>query len=207
MMMKLIAVTSEEFSNGEPDAINMLFENGLDILHFRKPYASYDETERFIEKIDAAFHRRVVLHDNYELATEFGLKGIHLNRRSIAMDLVDARRVQLSTSRSCHSFEEVVSSQNFDYVFLSPIFDSISKAGYNRGFTPEQLGDAWRKGIINEKVVALGGITSDNIATARQYGFGGVAVLGALWDDFANDNNTDDLLRRFNELKTKCREE
>jgi thiamine-phosphate pyrophosphorylase len=67
-------------------------------------------------------------------------------------------------------------------VTLSPVFDSISKAGYNAGFSYEAITDALEKGIIDNKVVALGGISSSNIASVTDLGFGGVAVLGTVWN-------------------------
>ncbi len=38
-------------------------------------------------------------------------------------------------------------------------------------------------GIINENVIALGGITVDKLDLVREYGFGGVAILGSAWKD------------------------
>ena len=59
--------------------------------------------------------------------------------------------------------------------------NSISKQGYASAFTPKALFEAKQKGIINEKVVALGGITAANINKIKSYGFGGVALLGDVW--------------------------
>jgi thiamine-phosphate pyrophosphorylase len=175
--MELIVITAERFFEGEPEALHHLFAQGLNRLHVRKPGASQEETKRFLERIDAAFHPKIVLHDHYELAHRFRLKGIHLNRRNGAV-----RVPGLTVSRSCHSFEEIEAYRDeTDYLFLSPIFDSISKKGYKRGFTPEQLRDARDRGIIDRRVIALGGITAARIPAVRAYGFGGVALLGALW--------------------------
>lgn len=88
-----------------------------------------------------------------------------------------------SVSRSCHSIEELDHIEDIDYCFLSPIFDSISKKGYLSAFSKEELADASRKGIINSKVYALGGITPEHIPLLQEFGFGGVAVLGYLWED------------------------
>jgi len=71
----------------------------------------------------------------------------------------------------------------FDYAFFGPIFESISKPKYasNLDFKKEL---EHRKN--NEtSLVALGGITSDKIKTALEYGFDDVALLGTLW----NSNN------------------
>lgn len=70
-----------------------------------------------------------------------------------------------------------------DYVFLSPIFDSISKSGYHSAFTLEVLQQAAAHNIIDEKVVALGGVTPDKVKWLRQIGFGGAAMLGAVWGE------------------------
>jgi thiamine-phosphate pyrophosphorylase len=204
-MMELIVITAERFFDREPEAIHLLFENGLERLHLRKPSASFGETKRFIEQIDSSFRPKIILHDYYELANLFHVKGIHLNNRNHSGRPFSYCTQGLTVSRSCHSFEEVITgSEETDYVFLSPVFDSISKAGYKQGFTPEQLYDARNKGVINERVFALGGITAERIPAVRVYGFGGVAVLGSLWAGLAVDGNTGGLLDRYNELKIKC---
>ena len=194
----------ETFFEGEAEAINLLFENGLELLHVRKPFASQPETEDFIGQISENFHARIVLHDYYELTRRFDLKGIHLNRRNDGLKPHSSFQNTLQLSRSCHSLEEIPKSHFCDNVFLSPIFDSISKTGYKKVFTPEQLNEAKIRKIINERVIALGGVTTENIPMACSYGFGGVAVLGALWHDFAASRNLNELLKRFNELKSKC---
>ena len=74
-----------------------------------------------------------------------------------------------------------VDKEEFDYLFLSPIFDSISKGGYKSTFSSEQLIEASKAGVIDEKVIALGGITIDKIPYLKRLNFGGVAMLGAIY--------------------------
>ena len=69
---------------------------------------------------------------------------------------------------------------DYDYLFLSPIFDSISKVGYKSAFTEDMLKDASAKGVIDEKVVALGGVTFNRIPYLKELNFGGAAMMGAL---------------------------
>jgi thiamine-phosphate pyrophosphorylase len=239
--MKLIVLTVEGFFDREPEAIHRLFENGMEVLHVRKPHASFAETKRLIEQIDIAFHSRIVIHDYYELTNLFGLKGIHLNRRNYFENRKFSSghnsgkfifhgddppgnvniygecnpgnpniggECRLSISASCHSFEEITVAQaEFDYMFLSPVFDSISKTGYKQRYTPEQLNDAKARGVINSRVIALGGMNVERISMVRRYGFGGVAVLGALWTESVAGGNIDGLPERFNELRRKCTED
>jgi len=93
-----------------------------------------------------------------------------------------------------------------EYFFLSPIFDSISKAGYKSKFDLLEL----KYFLLDKKVlpngedlggaVALGGIDEDKIETCRELGFAGVAVLGAIWK---NKNP----VGKFKRLKLLCHAE
>ena len=60
-------------------------------------------------------------------------------------------------------------------------------------FTPPQLLSARANGLIDNKVIALGGITLQNIPQVREYGFGGAAILGDVWQRMA-DKGVDEYL-------------
>jgi 8-oxo-dGTP pyrophosphatase MutT (NUDIX family) len=51
-----------------------------------------------------------------------------------------------------------------------------------RFFNKEELKNASNKGIIDEKVIALGGVTFDKIAYLEDLGFGGVAMIGGIYN-------------------------
>ena len=105
-----------------------------------------------------------------------------------------------SISRSCHSLEEIIEYKPVcDYVFLSPIFQSISKEGYGSGFSLDGLRNA--KGIIDDKVIALGGICPRTITKLKDIPFGGVAVLGALWGNDPSLFVADQLIKQFKRLQ------
>ena len=181
--MKLIVITAEKFLENEAIIINRLFEEGLETLHLRKPDATANDLRLLINEIHPDYHPRIVLHDHFELTNEFSLKGVHLNRRNPQPPAGCA----LSISKSCHSLEELTDIEAYNYVFLSPVFDSISKDGYCATFSEDVLMAARDKQLINSKVYALGGISVDKIPLAARYGFGGVAVLGALWEGYGNE--------------------
>ena len=178
-MMRLIVITSPAFLADEAASVNALFEAGLEILHLRKPHSSIDEVEHLLQSVSVSFRCRIVLHEHFGLVEKYGMKGIHLNARNPVVP----EEYHGHISRSCHSLQEVEEWKNVcDYVFLSPIYDSISKEGYGAHFTTEQLQDARSRGLIDEKVVALGGICADNIPEVKSFGFGGVALLGDVWN-------------------------
>ena len=67
------------------------------------------------------------------------------------------------------------------YMSLSPIFDSISKKGYKAAFSAAELEEARLRGIIDQRVMALGGVTFDKINEVKRMGFGGAMILGDAW--------------------------
>ena len=179
--MKLIVVTTPTFFVEEDKIITALFEEGLDILHLRKPETPAMYSERLLTLIPEKYHKRIVTHEHFYLKEEFNLMGIHLNARNPK----EPHDYSGHISCSCHSVEEVKNKKHFyDYVFMSPVYDSISKEGYNSPYTAEELHLAAKDKIIDNKVMALGGITPDNILEVKDFGFGGAVVLGDLWGKF-----------------------
>jgi thiamine-phosphate pyrophosphorylase len=191
--MQLTVITTDRLFDGESMIVNHLFEAGMLRLHLRKPSATEEELRNFLQQIKAEYYERIVLHDHFGLLQSFPLFGAHLNKRNRTVP-ADVEHLGCS----CHSFGEVLQAiDKYDYLFLSPIFDSISKSGYNHAFTEEELITAKSEGLINSKVIALGGINEHTIPIAAKYGFGGVAVLGALWN-----RDIKDITKQFKILST-----
>lgn len=176
--MRIIAITTPKVDDEDVSLIRAMIGCGIDTIHLRKPDSDVDDCRRLLKELTDSERERIVIHDHPELYNEFSLKGIHLNKnvRCLPEGYAGFR------TRSCHTFEEVLRYKDeCDYVFLSPIFDSISKAGYKSGFTAEALQEASDAGIIDEKVVALGGVTLDSLPYLERLGFGGAAMLGGIY--------------------------
>mgnify|MGYP004701434531 FL=1 len=188
--MEWIVITSPGFLQGEADFIDRLFGHGLDRLHLRKPGADIGECRRLLDGISREWLPRIVVHDNFGLCREYGLGGVHLNGRNP----MAPPNHEGSVSRSCHSLEEISRYKGeCDYLTLSPIFNSISKQGYMAAFGPGQLAAARDSGLIDRRVIALGGVTLENIPRVKELGFGGVAILGDVWQRMA-DGSVDEYL-------------
>lgn len=188
--MEWIVITSPGFIQGEADFIDRLFGHGLDRLHLRKPGADIGECRRLLDGISREWLPQIVVHDNFGLCREYGLGGVHLNGRNP----MAPPNHEGSVSRSCHSLEEISRYKGeCDYLTLSPIFNSISKQGYMAAFGPGQLAAARDSGLIDRRVIALGGVTLENIPRVKELGFGGVAILGDVWQRMA-DGSVDEYL-------------
>lgn len=182
---------------GEAELIEALFEEGLQILHLRKPGRSLSEVRSLISSIPKKHHRKIVIHGHYRLAGEFGLKGIHLTEKSRKRSLpLSFNKKKHTLSASFHSITGILkTTRKYNYVFLSPIYNSISKKGYKSHFKEEEL----RQLLKEEKnIVALGGITPAVIAAIRKLGFAGAATLGHIWE-------SKDPLGSYKELASKIK--
>ena len=176
--MLRIAITLPGFVPGEASFIVRLLDESFDRVHIRKPDADARAVAQLIEGVPEEYRSRLVLHDHHALAEPYGLGGIHLNYRNP----VAPAGFQGTVSRSCHSLDEVRAwKPRCAYVFLSPIYDSISKQGYRSAFSKQTLLKASAEGIIDQQVVALGGVTYQRLAEVEQLGFGGYAMLGEAW--------------------------
>ena len=204
MMRDVIVITMPEMFPGETEVVNTLFANGMQRLHLRKPGASEQEMAEWIGRIDLPFRQRIIVHDHHRLLRTMGLGGIHLNARNPEapawFSAERQKRRSVTLSRSCHSLEEIAQWKGVcDYLFLSPIFDSISKGGYTSAFTRETLLQAYHDGLFSKPVYALGGVSADNIRPIYDYGFAGAAVIGSLWQ--VHPFTTATLVGRLKELQ------
>ena len=173
-MMKWIVITAAEAVENETVICNLLFAAGLEILHLRKPGWRTEGYEQFITAIEPRYRERIVVHDHYELVDKYRLRGIHLRSGEAGKHALYPK----VNSISCHSVEEIRSLPfRPSYCFLSPVFDSISKAGYSSPF-----GQVPEVKECPVPVIALGGITPERVDACREAGFAGVAVLGYLWE-------------------------
>jgi len=178
----LVVITSEKGSVSEKSDILKMFDTGLKCLHVRKPGFSEEHMENWLTQFKSKELAKMVVHEHYSLAEKFRLHGIHFTEKAKTkyaqnlMKYTDLYRSKgFSVSASFHDPAEVDDIPNFDYVFLSPVFNSISKKGYEgKGFMVNKL---------RSKVLALGGITSENIKAVRSMGYCGVAVLGSIWQN------------------------
>ncbi len=184
-----IVITQPDFFDGEAEQIVQLLHRGdVDLIHIRKPSATKEAVEALLKQIPQSLYDRLVLHDFHSLAVDYHLHGIHLNSRNPQ----PLEGWTGSVSISCHTLDELKQCQkaSFNYMSLSPIFDSISKVGYKSAFTEEELRKAHHEGIINERVMALGGVTFDNIDKVLKMGFGGGMILGDAWQSHKTIDNS-----------------
>ena len=123
----------------------------------------------------AAAGVRVLINDRADIAIACGCAGVHLRGDSISP--AEIRRfapISFVISVACHSVEDVqrASWEGADLALLAPIFASPGK-GKPLGL--DQLSEAAR--AVSIPVLALGGVTLENMAQCVSAGASGVAGI------------------------------
>lgn len=108
-LMKLILMTTPYFFVEEHQILNALFDEGLEILHLRKPSTEPVYSERLLTLIPESYRKRIVVHDHFYLKNEYNLKGIHLNHRNPELP----QKYKGHISCSCHTADEVMMHKRF----------------------------------------------------------------------------------------------
>lgn len=203
--MQLILLSPSEKKDSEISLLVNMFEQGLLTYHLRKTKFSTRELKRFITEIPKKYHHRIVLHTHHELAVKFNLKGVYISRahkkRKVRtwwrMKWLKFRKNDLQVSATFKNIEDIIShSSHFDYVFLSPVFDSIS-GNFQSGFSEYNLKPAVQRSKY--KVIARGGVSTDTINKANELGFAGLAFYSVIW-------KSKNPLQEFLKIKEKFKE-
>ena len=198
----MILITEPDFIPYEEKFINAFFNEGLEILHLRKPEATALQMHELISKIDEKFHSRIMIHSHYELFETFKIRGVHFTENSKGQ-IRSYEKVQCKKSLAVHELSDLKCVDNsIDYVFLSPLFSSVSKAGYSKQWNFESI-KAELSEYRNFKVMALGGITLDNVKQVKELGFDDFALLGSIWEPVKSGCELSHVIEIFNRFQNE----
>lgn len=206
--MKLIVVSNSKIINNEELLLTKLFEMGLETLHLRKPNLSTKKIKELLNKIPKQFHNRIVLHSHHNLARKFNVKGIHITKVHkknkfqtwFNIQMIKIKNSNVVITTSYNTIGDILDHEHqykYSYVFLSPIFDSLSSR-FQSGFTEYSLKSAISKSKY--KIIARGGIDINCIEKANEIGFAGLAFYSSLWKAKEPVQEFNKIIEKFQEL-------
>ncbi|ROH97013.1 thiamine phosphate synthase [Chryseobacterium cucumeris] len=177
----ILVITPELIVPNETDFINQMFQEGLDLLHIRKPWISRNEMIEFITQIDESFYTQLVLHTYYDLGKEFTISRFHFREIDRQEEMYKSFAKENTISTSVHDIKTYNTlEKEWEYAFISPFFPSISKKGYGLNSTIKE--EIKHQNNPDVKLIALGGIHQDNIHEVFDSDADGAALLGAIWE-------------------------
>ena len=194
--MKLSIISLDYIFPEEAEVLCHFFEEGIEYIVMRKPRNLEKEIILLINQIPQKYHNRIIIQDHFSLLKRFNLNGVLLSKKNPKAPILEKRFLK---SIACSRIDDIFKYQNFHHIFFGPIFDSISK-DVKPDFGETALKDAKERNIIDDKVIAVGGIDNKTIPEARMFGFEHVAVLGSLWKNYPVDNDKNALYARFDKL-------
>ncbi|GAB1857657.1 thiamine phosphate synthase [Flavobacteriaceae bacterium MHTCC 0001] len=215
--MKISLVSSFYDIPNEIHVLNLLFCNGLTTFHLRKDLEckhlggketyTEDKIRNYIESVHQCFRDRIILHSHFHLVKEYGLLGAHFTKKYSYEDYLRDNNLQIedkplnNVGFSLHSTAEIIAYANtYDYLFLSPVFDSISNIGYRSKFSLTKLKKFMETEEINSEIMALGGMNTTKIAKVKDLGFNGLSLLGFIWSKFDEDQDIAAAVDRFKQI-------
>lgn len=207
--MKLIVISDPVFLDREAEAVNNLFEAGLEIFHLRKPESNEKQIQAFLQNIKPGFIRRIMISDHVNLLSRYNFRGLHLSGfrlKKISAEEIktiskNLRKKGLKLTTSVHSLDEArLLNSAFDNAYISPVFDSLSKPGYTQAFSINDLTVFLKEEKqIAQRLIALGGIDASKISVVKDIGFSTAAVLGYIWGT-TNKSEPEEALKKYSSL-------
>jgi thiamine-phosphate pyrophosphorylase len=139
-----------------------------------------------------ASRTRIIVNDRVDVALAAGAGGVHLSENGFSVP--DARRLvdrfekdsgkslDFLVGVSCHSLGSALGAarDGADYIYFSPIFHTPSKAFYGPPQGVERLRQICNS--VKIPVIAIGGITLENVASCYTGGAAGVAAIRLFQD-------------------------
>lgn len=158
-------------------------EGGVDAVQLRLKSATARELfpiAKIIREIADRVGASLYVNDRADVALAAGAAGVHLAGHSLPV--AAARTVLRSPFKigvSCHSVAEAIQAETegADYVYLGAVFPSPSKPDASP-VGLEELNRARRE--IEIPIIAIGGITAENVGAVLSAGADGVAVISAV---------------------------
>lgn len=180
--MKLIVISDPEVMADEAAVLTRMLTYGAYRIHIRKPSWSETDMWTLLSHIPRQFYDRLSVHSHYEAAIAAGVGGIHFTHTVTASEREGLQKIArdrgLVVSAAIHALTELDMIGEFSYVFLSPVFDSISK-DIPGAFSMQDLATVIP--ASRTPVYALGGVRPDRVLHVRDSGFAGVGTLGYVW--------------------------
>ena len=188
-MRSIQFITHQNDCIGYAEGAKMALEGGCKWIQLRMKDATDDEVRSVAAEIQPLCKQNeaiFLLDDRVELVRELHADGVHLGKNDMPVD--EARRVlgeEFIIGGTANTFEDIerLASQGADYIGCGPFRFTTTK----KGLSP-LLGSAGIRTIVesmrNEKIslpiVAIGGITAEDIPLLMRCGVNGIAVSGAV---------------------------
>lgn len=201
----LYAVTDRHWLNGATliSQVEAALKGGATFIQLREKNlddkAFYQEALE-IQKLCKEYKVPFVINDNVELAKKIGADGVHVGQSD--MEALDVRKVLgddkiIGVSAQTVEQAELAEKHGADYLGVGAVFPTGSKNDATE-VSFETLQEICEH--VHIPVIAIGGITRDNVVELRQSGICGIAVISAIFGQTNIEAATADLKKQTKKM-------
>lgn len=203
--LTLYAITDRHWLNGETlkSQVEKALKGGATMIQIREK--DLDEKDFLLEAEELlalcrSYNVPFIVNDNVELAVKIGADGVHvgqsdMNARDVRALIGNDKILGVSTQ----TVEQALFAQECgaDYLGVGAVFPTGSKDDAEV-LDRKTLMDICK--AVSIPVVAIGGITKDNVRELKGTGIAGISVISAVFAQKDIQNATAELLKRTEEI-------
>lgn len=171
------------------EGIRMALEGGCRWIQLRMKYAPAEEIIACAEEVIPLCRRhgaKFLLDDHVELVRQLGADGVHLGKNDMPVD--EARKIlgpDIIIGGTANTIEDIIRlhKQGADYIGCGPFRFTTTK----KNLSPILGLDGYKSIVLKMKelgidlpIVAIGGITVEDIPAVMETGVSGIALSGAI---------------------------
>ena len=203
--LTLYAITDRHWLNGETlkSQVEKALKGGATMIQIREKdldeKAFLSEAEELLA-LCRSYGVPFIVNDNVELAVKIGADGVHvgqsdMNARDVRALIGNDKILGVSTQ----TVEQALFAQECgaDYLGVGAVFPTGSKDDAEV-LDRKTLMDICK--AVSIPVVAIGGITKDNVRKLKGTGIAGISVISAIFAQKDIQNATAELLKRTEEI-------
>ena len=185
-MLALYAITDRKCigDRGLEYSVEQALSGGATMIQLRDKEVDFDtlckEADTLL-KICQKYNAPLIINDNADVVIKTGADGVHLGQND--MELAKAREILgkdkiIGGSARTIELAKKAEQSGADYIGSGAVFGTLTKAD------AKYLGTENLKkicGAVGIPVVAIGGVSADNIPQLENCGISGVAVVSAIF--------------------------
>ena len=188
-MKGLLFITHQTEKITYLQSVEIALEGGCRQIQLRMKDAKPGEVESVAQealRLCGKYQAKLYIDDHVEVCEKVGAAGVHLGKSD--MPPLDARTILGSCfiiGGTANTYEDIVElkKQKVDYIGLGPFRFTTTKKNlspvlYIEGY--KRIVDKCRENMISLPIIAIGGITIDDIPDIMQTGVSGIALSSAI---------------------------
>jgi thiamine-phosphate pyrophosphorylase len=188
MISKLHYITQELEGKTHAQLAEEACIAGVDWIQLRvknKPHAEWKAIGIETLAVCRKYHAKLIINDNVELAKKINADGVHLGKEDIST--AEARKILGSNfiiGGTANTFEDIkMHSPNVNYIGLGPFCFTSTKEKLSpilgiEGY--KQIVNKCKGNNITTPILAIGGITSNDVSELLNTGIYGIAIASAI---------------------------